>query len=43
MKGKLIEEFEANSKIDLSNFPKGIYLIKLVLEKGILTDKIIID
>ena len=40
--GKQIEEFEPKNQIDLSDISKGIYLIKLISDEGILTDKIII-
>ena len=40
--GKVIKEFNPNSLVDLSNFSKGIYLIKLISDEGIMMDKIII-
>lgn len=41
--GKMIQEFMPQSKIDLSNMPKGVYLIKLIAsDGGELNDKIII-
>ena len=40
--GKIIKEFNPNPLVDLSNFSKGIYLIKLISDEGIMTDKIII-
>ena len=41
--GKQIKEFEPKSQIDLSDILKGIYLIKLISDKEILMDKIIIE
>jgi hypothetical protein len=40
--GKILKEFNPNPLVDLSNFSKGIYLIKLISDEGIMTDKIII-
>jgi hypothetical protein len=40
--GKQIKVFEPKNQIDLSDMSKGIYLIKLISDEGILTDKIII-
>ena len=40
--GSIIKEFNPSSQINLSNLDKGIYLIKLISEDGILTDKILI-
>ena len=42
--GKLIKEFEGGtSQIDLTNFSKGMYLIKLFSEEGVIIDKIIVE
>ena len=43
LSGKRIKEFEPQSQIDLSQFPKGLYMIKLFLDKRILVDKIVIE
>jgi hypothetical protein len=40
--GKLISEFAPNAQIDLSNLSKGLYLIKLFSNAGIIVDKIVI-
>jgi hypothetical protein len=40
--GRIIKEYNPNPLVDLSNFSKGIYLIKLISDEGIMTDKIII-
>ena len=40
--GKVIKEFEPNTRIDLSDMSNGIYLIKLISDEGTFTDKIII-
>lgn len=41
--GKVVKKSEAASKLDLSDLPKGIYIIRLFSEKAIAVDKIIID
>jgi len=41
--GKVLSEFAPNSQIDLSNLSKGIYLIKLLSNKEIIVDKIVIQ
>jgi hypothetical protein len=41
--GKKIREMTASSQIDLSDISKGIYLIKLISDKGILVEKIILE
>lgn len=41
--GKVVSEFAPTSQIDLSNFSKGIYLIKLLSNKEIIVDKIVIQ
>lgn len=41
--GKKIKELKASSQIDLSDISKGIYLIKLISDEGILVDKIILQ
>jgi len=41
--GKMISEIKPKSQIDLSIFTKGIYMIKLISQKRILTGKIIIE
>ena len=43
MAGKRIKQLEPQAIIDLSDIPKGIYLIKLVSDEGILADKIILE
>ncbi|PHR12274.1 MAG: hypothetical protein COA40_08345 [Aequorivita sp.] len=40
--GKKIRELPANPQIDLSDISKGIYLIKLISDEGILVDKIVL-
>jgi hypothetical protein len=40
--GKKIKELIPQSQIDLSNIPKGVYLIKLISEEGIFMEKIIV-
>jgi hypothetical protein len=40
--GKKIKEMIPKSQIDLSDISKGVYLIKLISEEGILVDKIIV-
>ena len=40
--GKKIKELEPKSQIDLLDISKGIYLIKLISDKGITIDKIIL-
>lgn len=41
--GKELMEFKPNSQIDLSNFSKGIYLIKLISKSKIVVEKIVIE
>lgn len=41
--GKLVLAFSPNSQIDLSNLSKGLYVIKLISNKGIMEDKIMIQ
>lgn len=41
--GKKIEELTATPQIDLSDISKGIYLMKLISEEGILVAKIILE
>jgi hypothetical protein len=41
--GKKIKEFDPQPQIDLSDFSKGIYLIKLFSNEKITVDKLIID
>jgi hypothetical protein len=41
--GKKLAEFEPVTQIDLSSLSKGIYLIKLLSDEGVLIDKIIIE
>jgi hypothetical protein len=41
--GKRLAEFEAVAQIDLSNLSKGIYLIKLLSDNGVMIDKIVIE
>ena len=40
--GKVVKEFKPQSKIDLSDISKGLYLIQLISDTEVLTDKIII-
>jgi len=42
LNGKIIKEYNPKNQIDLSEISKGIYIIKLISESGVLTDKIII-
>ncbi len=41
--GKKIKELIPQSQIDLSDISKGVYLIKLISDKGILVDKVIVE
>lgn len=41
--GKPIKQFQPQPTIDLSEFSKGIYLVKLISADGILVDKIIVE
>ncbi|MFT3795496.1 T9SS type A sorting domain-containing protein [Flavobacterium sp.] len=41
--GKQIKEFQPQPQIDLSELPKGLYLIKLFSAEGIWVDKIIVE
>lgn len=41
--GKELMEFKPNSQIDLSNFSKGIYLIKLISKSKIVVEKIVVE
>lgn len=41
--GKIVNEFVPQPQIDLGNLSKGLYIIKLFSESGILVDKIVID
>lgn len=41
--GKSIREFQPQPQIDLSELPKGVYLIQLHTRDGVLTDKIIVE
>lgn len=41
--GKKIKEFKPQSQIDLSDLSKGMYLIKLISDDGVLTDKILLE
>ncbi len=40
--GEIIQENKEKTEIDLSNFPKGIYFIKVIKEQGELVEKIIL-
>ena len=40
--GNKIKEWKSESQIDLSNFSKGIYILKLISNNGILFDKVVI-
>ena len=42
LNGKIIKEFNPKEQIDLSRISKGIYIIKLIFESGISTQKIIV-
>jgi hypothetical protein len=41
--GKLLQETNNNSELDLSAFPKGFYFLKVFTEKGIYIEKIILQ
>ncbi|MGB3342865.1 MAG: T9SS type A sorting domain-containing protein [Aequorivita sp.] len=41
--GKKIKELTPQSQIDLSDISKGIYFVKLISDKGILVNKIILE
>jgi hypothetical protein len=41
--GKVIREFEAAPQINLSDISKGLYIIKLLSERQVIVDKIIIE
>ena len=41
--GKKVKEFEPKSQIDLFDIPKGIYIIKLIADKKIMINKIVIE
>ncbi len=41
--GKMVKEFGPTSQIDLSDISKGIYLIKIILDKDVLIDRIIVE
>ncbi len=41
--GKILKEYKPESQIDLSDFPNGIYLIKVITEQGEFVDKIILE
>lgn len=41
--GKLIKEYTSKTQINLSNISKGVYIIKLISEKGVLENKIILQ
>ncbi|MGO3181899.1 MAG: T9SS type A sorting domain-containing protein [Aequorivita sp.] len=41
--GKKIKELAPKSEIDLSDISKGLYFVKLISEKGILMEKIILE
>ena len=41
--GKILKEYKHESQIDLSDIPKGIYIIKVITEQGEFIDKIIIE
>jgi len=41
--GKILSKIEPKPQIDLSNYTKGIYFVKLISEKRILVGKIIVE
>lgn len=41
--GKKVREFKPEAQIDLEDFPKGMYLVRLVSDQGITTNKIIVE
>ena len=41
--GKIVGSFDAVTELDLSGYAKGLYILKLFTEKGILVDKILVD
>lgn len=41
--GQILKECKPEPQIDLSDFPKGIYLIKVITEQGEFVDKIILE
>jgi hypothetical protein len=40
--GNKIKEWQSDAQIDLSNFSKGVYILKLFSNNGILSDKVIV-
>jgi len=43
LSGKMLKEFNPKPSIDLSNFSKGTYFIKLISDEGIMTDRIVVE
>ena len=41
--GAVVREFAPNSQIDLSKFPKGLYIIKLFSDSETIVDKIVLQ
>ena len=41
--GKIIKENKEKTEIDFSNFPKGIYFVKVITEQGEFVEKIILE
>jgi hypothetical protein len=46
IKGRIIQDFYLNSlsnpEIDISNLQKGIYFLKIISQKGVIVEKVIL-
>lgn len=43
LSGQKVKELASQSQIDLSDISKGMYFLKLISEKGVLVNKIILE